>query len=143
MKLLLQILWGWSVLANGAVGIQVGTVQTNNQNIKLMKFNYNNPAWLQGASNVGGGMPVTRFVFVEGQNQVRLSANGSVVVESVQDGEKVRETYSALSDTLVTINADADTEVVVYGAVTKFAIFPLHRLTFIMTCDIIFVNDVF
>ena len=51
MKLLLQILWGWSVLANGAVGIQVETIQTNNQNIKLMKFNYNNPAFLQVAGN--------------------------------------------------------------------------------------------
>lgn len=54
MKLLLQILWGWSVLANGAVGIQVGTIQTNNQNIKLMKMNFTSPVWLQSASNVGG-----------------------------------------------------------------------------------------
>ena len=59
----------------------------------------------------------TRFVLVEGQNQVQLSANGLVVVESIQGGEKVRETYSALSDTYVTINVDNGTEVVIYGAV--------------------------
>jgi hypothetical protein len=60
----------------------------------------------------------TRFVFVEGQNQLQLSANGLVIVESVQGGEKVRETYSALDNTYVTINADEGTEVVIYGAVT-------------------------
>ena len=126
MKLLLQILWGWSVLANGAVGIQVGTVQTNNQNIKLMKMNFTSPVWLQSASNVGGGTPETRFVFVDGENQVRLSANGSVVIKSVQDGEIVLEEYSALNNTAVTINTDADTEVVIYGAVAEFSTYPQY-----------------
>ena len=126
MKLLLQILWGWSVLANGAVGIQVGTVQTNNQNIKLMKMNFTSPVWLQSASNVGGGTPETRFVFVDGENQVRLSANGSVVIKSVQDGEIVLEEYSALNNTAVTINTEADTEVVIYGAVAEFSTYPQY-----------------
>ena len=64
-------------------------------------------------------IPETRFVFVDGQNQVMLSSIGDVIIESVQGGEKVRETYSALNDTSVTINADAGNEVVIYGAVTK------------------------
>ena len=59
-----------------------------------------------------------RFVFVEGNNQLQLSANGLVIIESMQGGEKVRQTYSALNDTVVTIEADTDTEVVIYGAVT-------------------------
>lgn len=83
-----------------------------------MKFNLNNPAFLQAASNVGGEMPVTRFVFVEGKNQVKLSSRGKVIIESVQGGDIVRETYGALNDTIVTINADGGSEVVIYGAVT-------------------------
>lgn len=101
-----------------------------------MKFNLNNPAFLQMAGNVGGEKTVTRFVFVEGQNQVQLSANGSAVIESVQDGEIVRETYSALNDTAVTINADSDTEVVIYGAVTKFSIYPTFPHDVIKSLDV-------
>ena len=66
----------------------------------------------------------TRLVFVEGNNQLQLSANGLVTVESMQSGEKTRQNYSALSDTVVTIDADTDTEVVIYGAVTKLSIYP-------------------
>ena len=82
-----------------------------------MKMNFTSPIWLQSASNIGGKKPVTRFVFVKGQNQVQLSAEGDVIIESVQSGEKVLETYSALDDTHVTINADEGTEIVIYGAV--------------------------
>jgi hypothetical protein len=78
----------------------------------------------------------TRFVLVEGQNQVQLSANGLVVVESIQGGEKVRETYSALSDTVVTINSDTDTEVVIYGAVTKFSIYPPYPHDVLTSLDV-------
>ena len=78
----------------------------------------------------------TRFVFVEGQNQIQLSANGLVIIESVQGGEKVRETYSALSDTVVTIDADTDTEVVIYGAVTKFSIYPPYPHNVLKSLDV-------
>jgi hypothetical protein len=78
----------------------------------------------------------TRFVFVEGQNQLQLSANGLVIVESVQGGEKVRETYSALSDTVVTINADADTEVIIYGLVTRFRSFATYPHNTIKLLDV-------
>lgn len=86
-----------------------------------MKLGINNPAFLQMASNVGGEMPVTRFVFVDGKNQVNLSSSGKVIIESVQGGEIVRETYGALNNTIVTINADGGSEVVVYGKVTKLS----------------------
>ena len=83
-----------------------------------MKFNIQNPAFLQAAGTVGGTLE-TRFVLVEGQNQIGLSSNGEVIVKSIQGGEVVRETYGELSNTIVTINADASTEVVIYGDVTK------------------------
>ena len=78
----------------------------------------------------------TRFVFVEGQNQIRLSANGLVIVESVQGGEKVRETYSVLNDTVVTIDADTNTEVVIYGAVTKLAIYTPYPHNVLKSLDV-------
>ena len=59
----------------------------------------------------------TRMVLTEdGGGQVQLSANGLVIVEYMQDGEKVRNTYSALSDTYVLIPAGV--EATVYGSVT-------------------------
>lgn len=81
-----------------------------------MKFYVNNPAFLQ----MGGNKPmahITRFVLTENSGgQVQLSANGSVVVEYMQDGEIVRDTYSALSDTYVPIPAGI--EATIYGSVT-------------------------
>ena len=77
-----------------------------------------------------------RFVFVEGENSVKLSASGLVIIESVQGGEKVREMYSALNETNVTINADADTEVVVYGSVTKFTSFTTYPHNTIKSLDV-------
>ena len=78
----------------------------------------------------------TRLVFVEGENQLMLSANGLVVVESIQGGEKVRETYSALSSTIVTINSDTGTEVVIYGAVTRLFIYPNYPHDVLESLDI-------
>ena len=60
---------------------------------------------------------LTRMVLTEDSGgQVQLSANGLVIVEYMKNGEKVRNTYSALSDTYVPIPADV--EATVYGAVT-------------------------
>lgn len=92
-------------------GIQAGEVVE-------VSSNADNPAFLQAGGNVGGTLE-TRFILVDGQNQMILSSNGKVIVKSIQGGEVVQETYGALSDTTVTINADAGTEVVIYGDVTK------------------------
>jgi hypothetical protein len=78
----------------------------------------------------------TRFVFVDGQNQLQLTANGLAIIEHVQDGVKIRNTYSALSDTTVTINADADTEVVIYGKVTRFSIYPPYPHNVLKSLDV-------
>lgn len=62
----------------------------------------------------------TRLVFVNsGENSILLSANGLVTIESIYGGTKKRETYSALQGTSVTINSDADTQVVLFGAITS------------------------
>ena len=60
----------------------------------------------------------TRLVFDDEVNQAYLSANGLVYIDSIRGGEKVRETYSALNSTEVSIDTDAGTEVVIYGALT-------------------------
>ena len=60
----------------------------------------------------------TRLVFDDEINQAYLSANGLVYIDSIRGGEKVRETYSALNNTSVSIDTDAGTEVVIYGALT-------------------------
>lgn len=78
----------------------------------------------------------TQFVLVEGQNQLQLSANGLVIIESVQGGEKTSQMYSALSDTVVTIDADTDTEVVIYGAVTKLSIYPPYPHNVLKSLDV-------
>ena len=57
---------------------------------------------------------ITRMVLIA--DEVQLSANGLVIVEYMQRGEKVRDTYSALSNTYVPIPAGV--EATVYGVVT-------------------------
>lgn len=60
---------------------------------------------------------VMRMVLTENSGeQVQLSANGLVIVEYMQGGEKVRNTYSALSNTFVPIPTGVETTI--YGAVT-------------------------
>lgn len=59
---------------------------------------------------------ITKMVITEGNDSVQLSADGLVIVEYMQDGEKVRNTYGALADTYVPVPADI--EVTIYGRVT-------------------------
>lgn len=115
MKSVLSIiLWVFAPMLT-PYGLQIGEVKTNNQTIKIMKNFILSPEWLQSAGNVG--VPKTRFVLTEDSgSKVQLSANGSVIVEYVQDGEIVRNTYIALSDTYVPIPAGV--EATVYGDVT-------------------------
>lgn len=54
---------------------------------------------------------------VENQNFFELSANGLVYIDSVKNGEKVRKTLISPNKEFVTIENDADTEIVVWGAV--------------------------
>lgn len=55
---------------------------------------------------------------VEDQGFGSLSANGLVYIDSVKNGEKVRKILVSPNEELVTIENDANTEIVVWGAVT-------------------------
>ena len=67
----------------------------------------------------GRKMPVIRFTSSEDDPFIQaLSCNGTITIESTKDGETVTETYNNLKDTLVEIQADADTEISIYGYVT-------------------------
>ena len=54
-----------------------------------------------------------------------LTCKGTITIESIKDGNPVVETYSNLTDTLVNIQADADTEITITGNVIKldFAVY--------------------
>lgn len=122
MKLLLQILWGWSVLANGAVGIQVGTVQTNNQNIKLMKFNYNNPAWLQAAGNAGKNFDQLMFtVDTLGDSSFWLSGDGLIKIKYQEGGNYKTIELESPDFEEIDINMDQGSNVTITGLVTAFS----------------------
>lgn len=117
MKLLLQILWGWSVLANGAVGIQVGTIQTNNQNIKLMKMNFTSPVWLQSASNVGGEEYIT-FTDAIGNPELELYGSKMHAISTYMGNTTTQEIPDNVGR--ITIQSDADTEITILGKITYF-----------------------
>jgi hypothetical protein len=51
------------------------------------------------------------------QEFFELGANGVVYIDSIKNGEKVRKTLVSPNDENVTIENDANTEIVVYGAV--------------------------
>ena len=137
MKLLLQILWGWSVLANGAVGIQVGTIQTNNQNIKLMKMNFNNPAFLQMAGNAQAKECIS-FVDASGSPQIyQLSAIGDVNVVSTYNGVQTTQLLISPNNETVNIQSDPNTQVFLYGKITKLVCDPgSGTLTDFITLDV-------
>ena len=60
---------------------------------------------------------ITRMVLTDDSSgQVQLSANGSVIIEYVYRGEKVRNTYSALDGTYIDVPALVN--VTIYGNVT-------------------------
>lgn len=55
---------------------------------------------------------------VENQGFYELSANGVVYIDSIKNGENVRKTLVSPNLEFVTIENDADTEIVIWGAVT-------------------------
>ena len=82
-----------------------------------MKFNLNNPAFLQAGGNSLFSMRMTTSI--ENQEFFELSANGVVYIDSIKNGVKVRKTLVSPDAERVTIENDADTEIVVWGAVTN------------------------
>lgn len=102
-------------------GLQIGEITINNKIIKIMKMNFCSPIWLQSGSNRSRETYVIRFVFAEGGNMVKLSSNTPITIESIQGGQIVTEKHGAVTDGNFTINADANSEVSIFGAVTKFS----------------------
>ena len=81
-----------------------------------MRFGINNPAFLQAGGNSPSFIRMTTSV--EDQAFNNLSASGVVYIDSVKNGEKVRQTLVNPNDASVIVSNDANTEIVVYGRVT-------------------------
>lgn len=104
-------------------GLQIGEITINNKIIKIMKMNFCSPVWLQEAGNRSRKTYVTRFVFAGEEKKVILSSDTPVTIESVQDGRIVTEKYGRVTSEVITINADANTEVSILGTVTELRYF--------------------
>ena len=119
MKILLTIL---VLIFNPIItdkGIQIGEIKINNQTIKITKMNLNNPAFLQGAGNAQAKEYIS-FVDATGNPQIfKLSAIGDVTIQSIYNGEPISQTVANPTDTGIQIQSDANTEVVLYGKITK------------------------
>ena len=101
-------------------GLQIGVVSINNKTTRIMKMNLNNPAFLQSASNVGGNKEYISFVDATGNPQIfQLSANGNVTIQSIYNGEPTKQTVTNPTDTNIRIQSDANTEVILFGKITK------------------------
>ena len=85
-----------------------------------MRFGINNPAFLQGAGNTGGVSEYISFVDSTDSPQIyQLSAIGNVTIQSVYNGEPTSQTITNPTDANIQIQSDANTEVVLYGKITK------------------------
>ena len=74
----------------------------------------------------GRKKPVIKFTSSANDPFVQsLTCKGTITIESIKDGNPVVETYSNLTDTLVNIQADANTEITITGNVIKldFAVY--------------------
>ncbi len=101
-------------------GLQIGEININNQKIKIMKMNLNNPAFLQGASNVVGAGEYISFVDSTGNPRIhQLSAKGNVTIQSIYKGEPTIQTVTNPTNTGIQIQSDANTEVILFGKITK------------------------
>ena len=87
-----------------------------------MRFNLNNPTFLQEASNIGGAGEYISFVDSKSSNpQVKLSCEGDLQVISTYNGEQITQTLSNLTEQTVSIQADLNTTVTLIGKVTYFS----------------------
>lgn len=85
-----------------------------------MKLNIQNPAFLQAAcakSNLGEEYVV--FHCTEQSQGMKITASGDVIVIAISDGKKEKRTISNPTGTIVYFNNDANTDVYLYGAITK------------------------
>lgn len=50
----------------------------------------------------------------------QLSCTGTITIQSIKNGEVVKQTYTDLNNTQVSIQADANTNITIFGDVTNF-----------------------
>ena len=101
-------------------GLQIGEVNINNQKIKIMKMNLNNPAFLQMAGNVKAEEYIS-FVDASGSPQIyQLSAIGNVSVVSTYNGVQTTQLLTSPNEETVNVQSDPNTQVFLYGKITKF-----------------------
>ena len=100
-------------------GLQIGEININNQKIKIMKMNLNNPAFLQMAGNSQAKEYIS-FVDTNGNPQIKLSCDGDLQIISTYNGDKTIQTLSNISQQTVSIQSDPNTEIFIYGKVTLF-----------------------
>ena len=100
-------------------GLQIGEININNQKIKIMKMNLNNPAFLQMAGNAKAEEYIS-FVDASGSPQIyQLSAIGDVSVVSTYNGVQTTQLLTSPNEETVNIQSDPNTQVFLYGKITK------------------------
>lgn len=86
-----------------------------------MKFDINNPAFMQAAC-AGVDDPITRFSIISSEQQVKMSCDGDIIVETTVSGEIRQASYSNLENAIIALNANGN--VVVYGKLTLLENYP-------------------
>ena len=84
-----------------------------------MKFNIQNPAFLQMAGNVQAKEYIS-FVDTNGNPQIKLSCDGDLQIVSTYNGDETIQTLSNISRQTVSIQSDPNTEIFIYGKITLF-----------------------
>ena len=84
-----------------------------------MKFNLNNPAFLQMAGNVPAKEYIS-FVDTKGNPQIKLSCDGDLQIVSTYNGDEMIQTLSNISQQAVSIQSDPNTEIFIYSKITSF-----------------------
>lgn len=118
MKILLSILLFIFAPVLTEQGLQIGELNINNQKIKIMKMNLNNPAFLQSASNTKREDYDVKMIFKQANSGMKISSSGEISVTAIISGVATTTTYSEpLSSSVVYFNNDANTPVYIKGDV--------------------------
>lgn len=84
-----------------------------------MKMNFTSPVWLQSASSVGGAKEMMTLMYSEPDQQIEISAEGKLVIQSTKDGETITSIYNNPSYKTIQFNSDANSSIILTGKVTS------------------------
>ena len=101
-------------------GLQIGEININNQKIKIMKMNLNNPAFLQMAGNAGISECVVLRYSTQDQSAI-VSCLGDLTVSSIKNGIAHEEHFSNLNNFAITFNSDENRDIILYGRITSLS----------------------